>query len=97
MVTVNEWYESGGGMGLVDWGDEVSVNSDFVREGWERLFENIDRRGRNDGSRKLIPQPSPKLPTLSFGGGFRLVGVASQAASSGRDEKISSDQYQRGP
>ncbi len=35
-------------MGLGIWRDDFSVNSGIVREGGDRLFENIDRRGRND-------------------------------------------------
>ncbi len=77
-----------------DWRDEFSVNNGIVREGGERRFENIDRRVRYDGSRKLIPQPSMKMPNLSFDGGSHL-GVPCMGGLPGRVEreggKISSD------
>ncbi len=89
-------------------GGEVSVQStvevekDFCPNCLQPFLENMDRRSCNDvaGSLFSISQPSPKMPTVSFGGGSHL-GVPCRGALSGRVEqeegKTSSDQYPKAP
>ncbi len=79
------------------------MKKDFCLNIRQQFLENIDYRSYNNGSRELIPgcynpqrkcRPSPSVvaPTLEY-----LVGVPSQAASSGREKKRSPDQYPKGP
>ncbi len=64
------------------------------------FLENIDRRSSSEGAYSSIPQPSPKMPTLSFSVGSHL-GVLCRGALLDRFEqeggKASSDQYPKGP
>ncbi len=57
-------------------------------------------RVREPGAYSSISQPSPKIPTLSFGGSSHL-GVPCRGALLGHVEreggKTSSDQYPKGP
>ncbi len=73
MINVNGWCAGGKG-GVREMGMGVSVQSmremgkDFCPNFLQPFLENIDRRSCNDGS----PQPSPKMPTLSFGDGSHI-------------------------
>ncbi len=61
-----------GGMSVQSMGE---MGKDFCPNFLQSFLENIDRRSCDDGGLAAysnISQPSPKMPTLSFGGGSHL-------------------------
>ncbi len=71
------------------------IGKDFGPNFLQPILETIDRRSCNDGNRELIPvfqlTPSPKMPTLCFGGESHLGRFEQE------EGKTSSDQYPKGP
>ncbi len=91
MITVSGWCEGGMG-GVWKWGEEGSVNGGdgerLLSKHFPHFFGNIDRRSYNYGNRELInviSKLSPKMPTISFGGGLHF-GVPCRGAHFGRVE-----------
>ncbi len=65
------------------------MEKDFCPHFLQSFLENTDRRSCNDGSREpilIFHNPSPKIPTLSFGGGSHL-GMPCRGALLGRVER----------
>ncbi len=86
----------GGGVSVQSIGE---MGKDFCPN-FSNRFLKTDRRACNDGAYSSISQPSPKIPTLSFGGGSHLEVTCRGALLGGveREEgKTGSDQYLKDP